>query len=302
MFVENIILIMNTKKLTIYILAAYIPMIAVGTAQYFLNKGIEPGTMNVKVIMSSLLTTVAMFFPLTASLITQLITKEPIFRNLGISIRINSWWFAGWLFIPILALAIMGASTLMPGESWSPDNETVAAAMKQIPGNMRTWGFIGITLISGLLAGMTINAVFAFGEEIGWRGYLVELFKGQGFIRTSVVTGAIWGLWHAPLILNGHNYPQHPVAGVFMMVLMCILFTPILLYFRQKSGSVIVAAIMHGTFNGVVGLSNIFVLPFNDLLVGAPGLAGMLVLLGSDAAIFLYDRYVTKERIFTSLI
>lgn len=293
---------MNTKKLTIYILAAYIPMIAVGTAQYFLNKGIEPGTMNVKVIMSSLLTTVAMFFPLTASLITQLITKEPIFRNLGISIRINSWWFAGWLFIPILALAIMGASALMPGESWSPDNETVAAAMKQIPGNMRTWGFIGITLISGLLAGMTINAVFAFGEEIGWRGYLMELFKGQGFIRTSVVTGAIWGLWHAPIILNGHNYPQHPVAGVFMMVLMCILFTPILLYFRQKSGSVIVAAIMHGTFNGVVGLSNIFVLPFNDLLVGAPGLAGMLVLLGSDAAIFLYDRYVTKERIFTSPI
>lgn len=293
---------MNTKKLTIYILAAYIPMIAVGTAQYFLNKGIEPGTMNVKVIMSSLLTTVAMFFPLAASLITQLITKEPIFRNLGISIRINRWWFAGWLFIPILALAIMGASALMPGESWSPDNETVAAAMKQIPGNMGTWGFIGITLISGILAGMTINAVFAFGEEIGWRGYLVELFKGQGFIRTSVVTGAIWGLWHAPLILNGHNYPQHPVAGIFMMVLMCILFTPILLYFRQKSGSVIVAAIMHGTFNGVVGLSNIFVLPFNDLLVGAPGLAGMLVLLGSDAAIFLYDRYVTKERIFTSLI
>lgn len=293
---------MNTKKLTIYILAAYIPMIAVGTAQYFLNKGIEPGTMNVKVIMSSLLTTVAMFFPLTASLITQLITKEPIFRNLGISIRINSWWFAGWLLIPILALAIMGASALMPGESWSPDNETVAAAMKQIPGNMGTWGFIGITLISGLLAGMTINAVFAFGEEIGWRGYLVELLKGQGFIRTSVVTGAIWGLWHAPLILNGHNYPQHPVAGVFMMVLMCILLTPILLYFRQKSGSVIVAAIMHGTFNGVVGLSNIFVLPFNDLLVGAPGLAGMLVLLGSDAAIFLYDRYVTKERIFTSPI
>lgn len=293
---------MNTKKLTIYILAAYIPMIAVGTAQYFLNKGIEPGTMNLKVIMSSLLTTVAMFFPLAASLITQLITKEPIFRNLGISIRINSWWFAGWLLIPVISIAVMGMSILMPGAAWSPENETVTAALKQLPGNIGVWGFIGITMISGLIAGVSINAIFAFGEEIGWRGYLVELFKGQGFIRTSVVTGAIWGLWHAPLILNGHNYPQHPVAGVFMMALMCILFTPILLYFRQKSGSVIVAAIMHGTFNGVVGLSNIFVPPFNDLLVGAPGLAGMLVLLGSDAAIFLYDRYVTKERIFTSLI
>lgn len=293
---------MKTKKLIVYILAAYLPMVAVGAVQFYLRKGIDPGVLSAKALAASGLSALAMLIPLAAVAVTRLIAKEPMFRNLGISFKVNRWWFAGWLFIPILALAIMGASALMPGESWSPDNETVAAAMKQIPGNMGTWGFIGITLISGLLAGMTINAVFAFGEEIGWRGYLVELFKGQGFIRTSVVTGAIWGLWHAPLILNGHNYPQHPVAGVFMMVLMCILFTPILFYFRQKSGSVIVAAIMHGTFNGVVGLSNIFVLPFNDLLVGAPGLAGMLVLLGSDAAIFLYDRYVTKERIFTSPI
>ena len=293
---------MKTKKLIVYILAAYLPMVAVGAVQFYLRKGIDPGVLSAKALAASGLSALAMLIPLAAVAVTRLIAKEPMFRNLGISFKVNRWWFAGWLLIPILALAIMGASALMPGESWSPDNETVAAAMKQIPGNMGTWGFIGITLISGLLAGMTINAVFAFGEEIGWRGYLVELFKGQGFIRTSVVTGAIWGLWHAPLILNGHNYPQHPVAGVFMMVLMCILFTPILLYFRQKSGSVIVAAIMHGTFNGVVGLSNIFVLPFNDLLVGAPGLAGMLVLLGSNAAIFLYDRYVTKERIFTSPI
>ncbi len=293
---------MKTKNLIAYILAAYLPMVAVGAVQFYLRKGIDPGVLSAKALAASGLSALAMLIPLAAVAVTRLIAKEPMFRNLGISFKVNRWWFAGWLLIPILALAIMGASALMPGESWSPDNETVAAAMKQIPGNMGTWGFIGITLISGLLAGMTINAVFAFGEEIGWRGYLVELFKGQGFIRTSVVTGAIWGLWHAPLILNGHNYPQHPVAGVFMMVLMCILFTPILLYFRQKSGSVIVAAIMHGTFNGVVGLSNIFVLPFNDLLVGAPGLAGMLVLLGSDAAIFLYDRYVTKERIFTSPI
>ena len=293
---------MKTKKLIAYILAAYLPMVAVGAVQFYLRKGIDPGVLSAKALAASGLSALAMLIPLAAVAVTRLIAKEPMFRNLGISFKVNRWWFAGWLLIPILALAIMGASALMPGESWSPDNETVAAAMKQIPGNMGTWGFIGITLISGLLAGMTINAVFAFGEEIGWRGYLVELFKGQGFIRTSVVTGAIWGLWHAPLILNGHNYPQHPVAGVFMMVLMCILFTPILLYFRQKSGSVIVAAIMHGTFNGVVGLSNIFVLPFNDLLVGAPGLAGMLVLLGSDAAIFLYDRYITKERIFTSPI
>lgn len=293
---------MKTKKLIIYILAAYLPMVAIGVAQFFLRKGIEPGILSMKAIISTALTSMAMFIPLVAVVLTQFITKEPVFRNLGISFKVNRWWVAGWLLIPILSIAILGVSILMPGESWSTENEMVATALKQMPGNVGIWGFIGITLISGLLAGVTINAVFAFGEEVGWRGYLVEIFKGQGFIRTSVITGAIWGLWHAPLILNGHNYPQHPVIGVFMMVLMCILLTPILLYFRKKSGSVIVAAIMHGTFNGVVGLSNIFVLPFNDLLVGAPGLAGMIVLLLTDILIFLYDRYITKDRIFTSLI
>ena len=87
-----------------------------------------------------------------------------------------------------------------------------------------------------------------------------------------------------------------------MMIAMCTLLTPILLYFRQKSGSVIGAAVMHGTFNSVVGLINIFVLPFNDLLIGGTGLAGLLVLLGTDLVIFLYDRYMTKEHILTSII
>ena len=283
-------------------MAAYLPMVAVGAVQFYLRKGIDPGVLSAKALAASGLSALAMLIPLAAVAVTRLIAKEPMFRNLGISFKVNRWWFAGWLLIPILALAIMGASALMPGESWSPDNETVAAAMKQIPGNMGTWGFIGITLISGLLAGMTINAVFAFGEEIGWRGYLVKLFEGQSFIRTSIITGGIWGLWHAPIILNGHNYPQHPVAGVFMMTIMCIMLTPVLLYFRKKSGSVIVPAVMHGTFNGVVGLSNIFILPANDLLIGGPGLAGILVLFGTDIIIFLYDRYISKERIFTSLI
>lgn len=293
---------MKTKNLITFVLAAYLPMIAIGAVQFFLRKGIEPGMLSMKAIISSGLTAMAMFIPLVAVVVTQFITKEPLFRNLGISFKVNRWWVAGYLLIPVLALAIMGVSTLMPGESWSPENEMIATAMKQMPGNLRVWGFIGITLLSGLLAGITINAAFAFGEEIGWRGYLVGLFKGQGFIKTSVITGAIWGLWHAPLIINGHNYPQHPAAGIFMMIAMCILLTPILLYFRQKSGSVIVAAVMHGTFNGVVGLSNIFVLPFNDLLIGGPGLAGLLVLLGTDLVIFLYDRYVTKEHILTSII
>ena len=74
------------------------------------------------------------------------------------------------------------------------------------------------------------------------------------------------------------------------------------MYFRQKSGSVIVPAIMHGTFNAVVGLSAVVVTPANDLLYGGAGLAGFIVLLIIDACLYLYDRCFSKEKVFTTLL
>ena len=70
------------------------------------------------------------------------------------------------------------------------------------------------------------------------------------------------------------------------------------MYFRQKSGSVIVPAIMHGTFNAVAGLPLIIITPANDLLYGATGLAGMIVLLIVNLCLFLFDRFVSKEKFF----
>lgn len=283
---------MNTKKLVTYILCAFIPMIGIGVLM----------SCGSNVILKSLLSLVAMLLPMIAVIITQTVNKEQIFHGLDISFKINRWWVIGWLLMPVLAVAVLGMTLLMPGAVWSPDSEVVKAALASMPEGVGLGAFIVITLISGLFAGLTVNAVFAFGEEIGWRGYLLKIFKGKTFLSTALWTGIIWGLWHAPIILNGHNYPQHPVAGVFMMVGMCVFLTPIFMYFRLKSGSVIVPAIMHGTFNGVVGLSMILVTPANDLLYGGPGLAGLITLLLLDICLYLYDRFISKENIFSSSI
>ena len=232
----------------------------------------------------------AMLIPLLAVVFTQLIFKEPVLKGLGISFKINRWWWIGWLLMPVVALAVLGVSLLMPGAAWTAESEAVQEALAQMPEGIGPCGFIAITLVSGMLTGATLNALFAFGEEIAWRGFLMKELQGQKFLTSAVIIGIIWGFWHFPLILNGHNYPDHRVAGVFMMVLMCIALTPILMYFRQKSGSVIVPAIMHGTFNAVVGISNLFVAPYNDLLVGGPGLAGLIVLLLIDVCLYLFDR------------
>ena len=291
------------KKLIVFLLFAFVPMIAVGLyLHYSGNNAIDAGDNRMAMLVQIVFSAGAMLIPLLAVVFTQLIFKEPLFKGLGISFRFNRWWWIGWLLMPVLAIAIMGVTLLMPGAEWVPNGEAVQAASANMPAGLGVWGILGITIVSGMVAGATINTVFAFGEEIAWRGFLMKQFKGRKFLTVALIIGIIWGFWHAPLILNGHNYPQHPVAGVFLMVLMCLLLTPILMYFRQKSGSVLVAAIMHGTLNAVVGISAIAISPANDLLYGGPGLAGMIVLLATNIILFIIDRYILKDNIFASAI
>ena len=239
-----------------------------------------------------------MFIPLVATLICQKSSKEPLFRNVGISWKVNRWWFLGWLTFPVVALLTLLFTHWISGID--THTEVMQALCESMP--IGPAGAVAFTLLSAMLAGATINALFAFGEEVGWRGYLLKQFKGRSFLGTAVVIGIIWGLWHAPLILMGHNYPQHPQWGVLMMVVMCIPMSFIIQYFRVKSGSVIVAAIMHGTCNGVAGLTMVFLSldRYNDLIDGAAGLAGILAMLVVALCIFLFDRYVTRDRICTS--
>lgn len=295
---------MNTKKLIVFLLCVMIPMIGVGILIHAIgapaSADIEAAQTNpLATILVSLLSAGAMLLPLLAVVLTQAIFKEPILQGLGISFKVNRWWVIGWLLMPVIALAVIGTTLLMPGAKWTPDSELVQMSLQSMPEGLGLWGLIAISLVSGLFAGITLNALFAFGEEIAWRGFLMKEFRGKKFLTVALWTGIIWGFWHAPIILNGHNYPQHPVAGVFMMVIFCLLLTPMLMYFRIKSRSVIVPAIMHGTFNGVVGLSLLLVTPANDLLYGACGLAGFIVLLLLNLCIFLYDRYISKENIMT---
>ena len=247
---------------------------------------------------TQLLASFCMFIPLVATLICQKSSKEPLLRNVGISWKINRWWFFGWLTFPIVALLTLLFTDWISGID--THTEVMQALCESMP--IGPAGAVAFTLLSGMLAGVTINALFAFGEEVGWRGYLLRQFKGKSFLGTAVIIGIIWGLWHAPLILMGHNYPRHPQWGVLMMVVVSILMSFIIQYFRIKSGSVIVAAIMHGTCNAVAGTTMLFVGldRFNDLLDGACGLAGILAMLVVAIVIFLFDRYVTRDRICTS--
>jgi membrane protease YdiL (CAAX protease family) len=242
-----------------------------------------------------------MFVPITVAILVQKgIYHEPVIKPLGISFRLNRWFLIAWLLPPAIALATFGVSLLLPGVEYSPQMqgmferfapllppEQMEHLKQQIAGAPvhAFW----LALLGGLIAGITINAVAGFGEEVGWRGLLQKELAFLGFWRSSVLIGFVWGLWHAPLILQGHNYPQHPVAGVLMMTIWCMLLAPIFGYVRIKARSVIAAAIIHGSLNATYGLSIVLIRGGSDLTTGVTGLAGFIVLAAVIVILWLHD-------------
>jgi membrane protease YdiL (CAAX protease family) len=250
-----------------------------------------------------------MFIPaLSSFLIEKIMHKNDIIRQLKISFKVNKWFLIAWLLPPFLAFFTLGISFLFPDVSYSagmegmftrfeslmtPEQmEQMRRSMDELPVHP-----IWITLAQGLFAGLTVNAIAGFGEELGWRGFLVKQFAGMSFIKAALIIGFIWGIWHAPIILMGHNYPQHPEWGVLMMTIWCILLSPLFLYITIKSGSVIAASVMHGTLNGTAGLAILMLNGGNDLKIGLTGFSGFLALILLTLGFFVYDLYCSKEKI-----
>jgi membrane protease YdiL (CAAX protease family) len=248
-----------------------------------------------------------MFIPMIVAIIVQKgIYKEALKKPLGISFKLNIWWLVAWLLPPVVSFATIGVGLLFREVTYSPDLAGVIERFRSLlpPDQYAQMEDqiaqaplhpLLISLIQGLTLGPTINAVAGFGEELGWRGFLQRELKAMGFYKSSVVIGAIWGIWHAPIILQGHNYPEHPILGVFMMIVWCILLAPVFSYVRIKAKSVIAAAIIHGSLNATAGLAIMVVKGGNDLLIGVTGLAGFIVLAAVNALLIVHNRFLSKK-------
>jgi len=247
-----------------------------------------------KSLSGTLFASCYMFFPMLSVVITQLLTGEKPFSGCGVTFKIRWWWLVAGLFgMQFFCLLTLPVSALFPGVAVSTDSDILAKTVGQLQSkglDVGPWGILGISLGSAVFAACTINALFAFGEEVAWRGFLSRCLDSLGFWKKSLSVGALWGVWHAPLILMGHNYPEHPVAGVFMMVAFCVLMAPPFQLVRDKSRSVIGAAVMHGSLNASAGLSLLYLSGFDDLLCGCSGLAGLCILLLADILLFAVSR------------
>ncbi|MFT4977565.1 MAG: membrane protease YdiL (CAAX protease family), partial [Myxococcota bacterium] len=138
--------------------------------------------------------------------------------------------------------------------------------------------------------GATLNAVFAFGEELGWRGLMYRELRPLGFWSSSFLIGVLWGLWHAPLILLGHNYPDHPLLGIGLFTVQCAAMSPLYTLVRERSGSVWAAAVLHGTFNAAAGIPLLITQGGSPMMTGVTGVAGLIGLVMLNVLLWLATR------------
>ena len=142
-----------------------------------------------------------------------------------------------------------------------------------------------------LTVGPVLNLPIFLGEEVGWRGFmnprLIALLGRPGLI----LGGAIWALWHLPMILLGHNYPRHPWLGLLVWVPICICLNILLEAARRAGQSIFPAALSHGIINQTSMLMLVLFARedrYMDLLHGPAGLSGLLMLI--VPAVWIYRR------------
>lgn len=131
---------------------------------------------------------------------------------------------------------------------------------------------------AGVIAGLTLNGVFAFGEEYGWRGWLMNELAPLGPVRANLLTGVLWGLWHAPLILMGFNYAPYRLMGVVAMCGLTTALSFLLWRAREYTGSVLAPAVLHGAFNAFQGFLVLTIAARNPLVSVPVGVLGWVAL------------------------
>jgi membrane protease YdiL (CAAX protease family) len=250
------------------------------------------------------ITAAAMFAPAFANVLTRAITKEG-FKNMYLHPR-----FMGQ--IKRYLLIYFGSSVLIVFCGviyfliFPQQFDPTLANFQALLSTQNTAGFSGSTLllisaVPIIFIGPLINIIPTLGEELGWRGYLLPKLRLFLSDRSALVlSGIIWGLWHLPVILMGHNYGTdyfgYPYLGILAMVVFCLSLGIIEGYTFIKMNTVIPAAMIHSMVNASAAFPLYFIKDgYNPILGPAiTGVIGGLPLLFL-AALLLYKAGKNKE-------
>lgn len=259
-------------------------------------------------LLNRILPVVMMFTPLIATVVVVFVMKVPRHewaRFLGLwplrpAKRVV--WFAVVMTVAplVLVLACIAISALfgwihLDLVHFSAFQETLDAPLEA----SMLWPVVLIQVAIVPLASI-FNALPAFAEEAGWRGWLLPALRPLGTWPALLLSGAIWGLWHTPIVLLGQNFDEPNIWGVLLMTGGGMAWGVLFGWLRLRTGSIWPAVIGHGSLNASGGL--IFLIgtagdPAELALVNPLGVSGWIVIVSVVIVLALTGQFKREPQL-----
>jgi membrane protease YdiL (CAAX protease family) len=230
-----------------------------------------------------------MWAPAIANILTRLLTHEG-WKDVGVRPHFRKgwpYWLMGWV-LPGL-MTILGAAVffLIFPRYFDPSLAKMQQGMLNSPvfARLSPWTALAIEALVGILISPIVNSLATFGEEFGWRAYLLPKLMPLGWRKAMLLIGLIWGVWHWPVIFMGYeygfNYPGYPWLGPLLFIWLTFCFGVFLAWITLRAGSVWPAVIGHAAINGIaalavpatIGVPNPLLGPYPVGIIGALGYA-----------------------------
>ena len=282
MFDKKVRNVMNStidrKRIFIFVAITYGIMIAAMLA-LFLEGGLAPGP-----TVQLLVGIPVMFGPALGNVATRLITREG-WSNTFLRPNLRHGWrfYLAAFILPLVAIFLGGAIyfLLFPGKL------DLSMGLARETGKISATDTVATVMGRELLGGLVALVYFTFliwGEEFGWRAYLLPKLMPIGARKAALLVGAVWGMWHWPMMYvygqqYGLDYWGAPVTGLLLFVLFTLSLSVIYSWLTVRTRSVWPATIAHAVHNTFCLLMLYFVRGEPNHLIGPEpeGIVGGLV-------------------------
>jgi CAAX protease family protein len=147
---------------------------------------------------------------------------------------------------------------------------------------IQQWPLYFTTFLPNLLI---IVVAVQIWEEGGWSGYAVpNLQKRFGAVRTALILGPLWALWHLPVFFVPGQIFDQKVGAITMIVQMVLMIIVAILtrifmtwVFNNTKGSILIAILLHASLDASNSGSAFIKQLLTASQLGGYGLASALV-------------------------